>query len=147
MHSTLLLDFLVAGLLVATLYYCVRLERRLRAFRTGQDGLREVVDRLNASTENARQSIEGLKQAAGVAAEQLEKRVRGAEALIDEMKVIVEAGNNLANRLEARLTGAGKPNAAESLQPASAPEREAKVAAMPQAAREERILRALREAR
>ena len=148
MLSKLILDFLVAGLLAATLFYCIRLERRLSAFRSGQDGLKEVVDQLNAATNSARDSIEALRAAAGIAGEQLEKRVRGAEALIDEMKVIVEAGNNLANRLEARLTGPNRLAAVEPAQPVPAPQREASAPAIPNAtAREERILRALREAR
>lgn len=148
MVSKLILDFLVAGLLAATLFYCIRLERRLGAFRSGQDGLKEVVDQLNSATDSARASIEALKAAAGMAGEQLEKRVRGAEALIDEMKVIVEAGNNLANRLEARLTGPSRLAAVEPAQPAAAPQREPAVAPVPNTnAREERILRALREAR
>lgn len=148
MLSKLILDFFVAGLLAATLFYCIRLERRLGAFRSGQDGLREVVDQLKAATDTARDSIENLKLAAGIAGEQLEKRVRGAEALIDEMKVIVETGNNLANRLEARLTSPARLAAVETAQPAPAAQREPAAAPAPQAnAREERILRALREAR
>jgi hypothetical protein len=147
MNMTVLLDLVVAALLIATLYYCFRLDKRLRAFRSGHDGLREVVQHLDAATENARASIESLRMAAGEAGEQLEKRVRGAQALVDELKVIVESGNNLANRLEARLTGASRAKAEPRIAAPAENEAAANVTPMRAPAREERILRALREAR
>lgn len=143
MTSNLVLDLLVAGLLAATLFYCFRLERGLRAFRSGQDGLRQVIDRLDGATNNARRAIEELKVAGGEAAEQLDKRVRGAQALVDELKVIVETGDNLASRLEARLTGPGRQKA----EAASVDAEETIPPLSRVVPREERILRALREAR
>lgn len=150
MISNLILDLLVAGLLVATLYYCFRLDRRLRTFRSGQDGLHAVVNRLDAATETARRTIEELKSIAGVAGEQLEKRARGAQALVDELKLIVESGENLAARLDTRLAGIGRatPSSEPSVK-AGQEETNGTVTALPRmvVAREERILRALREAR
>jgi hypothetical protein len=141
MTSNLILDLLVAALLAATLFYSFRLERRLRAFRSGQDGLREVIERLDAATDNARAAIEAIKVAGSEAAEQLDKRVRGAQALVDELKVIVESGDNLAARLETRLTGAARATA-HAVDP-----QETFASLQRVVPREERILRALREAR
>ncbi len=142
MTSNLILDLLVSALLAATLFYSFRLERRLRAFRSGQDGLREVIERLDAATNNARGAIEAIKVSGGEAAEQLDKRVRGAQALVDELKVIVESGGNLAARLETRLTGAARAAAAQAVDP-----QETFASLQRVVPREERILRALREAR
>ncbi|MEQ9247964.1 MAG: DUF6468 domain-containing protein, partial [Nitratireductor sp.] len=60
--TDLLLDGLVAILLGATIFYCAMLDRKLKALRSGQDGLKQTIDQLNTATARAEISISQMKQ-------------------------------------------------------------------------------------
>lgn len=105
MLTELVLDVLVAVLLGVTVAYCFLLNRRLGALRNGQDGLLKVVRELNGATEQARLSIRNLQEAGDTVGEKLTSQVAGAKALSDELTMIVEAGNNLADRLASDVEG------------------------------------------
>lgn len=116
MTLDLVLQILLTALLAVTVVYCYRLDKRLRILRSGQDGLREVVEQLNAATVEAGRSIELLRGSSVEIGEELDKRMRSARALLDELSLVVASGNNLAERLEARLTAGARapaPGAAE----------------------------------
>lgn len=102
----LILEGLVAILLVATVYYCVLLNRRLSNLRDGQEEFTTLVIELNEATRRAQNSVEDLKSSTIETGRELGERVTSAQVLVDELAMITEAGNNLANRLERQLTGA-----------------------------------------
>lgn len=101
------LEMLVAALLVVTITYCVILDRRLRALRSGEDGLKDVILGLNDATLRAQQSIQHLGKSGDEAGNKLTNLVREARALTDELSLMLEAGDNLANRLERASQSAG----------------------------------------
>ncbi len=94
-----LLEIIVCVFLAATIAYCAMLDRRLRIMRSGQDGLRDLVRDLNAATQRAVTAIDGLKQASAATNDELGERVRNARALTDELGLMIEAGNSIAERL------------------------------------------------
>lgn len=100
-----LLDGLVAVLLVATIFYSALLDRRLKALRSGQDGLRHTIDQLNTATARAEVSIGQLKQASGEVDSGLSEQVRRARSVADELSVMVTSGNKLADRLSGEIPG------------------------------------------
>ncbi len=100
----LLLEGLVAILLVMTVVYCFILDRRLRQLRSGQDGLKELIGGLNSATERAQGSVAQLKIAGDAAGGDLRDVVTKARALSDELSVMIEAGNNIADRLAGGAT-------------------------------------------
>lgn len=104
----MLLDFIIAGLLAATIGYCVVLNRKLAGLRGVQDELLELVKVLDVVTGKAERSIAELKSIGVETGGMLESQSAAASALCDELRIICESGNNLANRLESRLLDAGK---------------------------------------
>lgn len=118
----LILEGLVAVLLVTTVYYCVILNRRLTKLRDGQDEFMSLVVELNEATRRAQNSVEDLKSLTAETGKELEERVAAGRVLADELAMITEAGNNLANRLERQLTGV---SAARSPGPGAASRRTA----------------------
>jgi hypothetical protein len=84
---TLMLEGSLALLLIACLYYCWRLERRLSALRAGQDGIREAARELNASVVAAEAAIRNLRQAAHEAGRDLQGRIDTAGAIADKLGV------------------------------------------------------------
>ena len=72
--------------------------------RNGQAEMQKLVSELNQSVVQAQQSVTQLRQAAKEAENTLGTSVRKAQALSDELTLITEAGNNLADRIEKGLT-------------------------------------------
>lgn len=100
MWISLIADGIIAALLGVTIFYCTLVNRRLAALRSGKDELKKVVEDLTVATTSAQMNIERLKEAGKEVVFTLEDDVRKGRALSDELSLMIEAGNNLANRLE-----------------------------------------------
>jgi hypothetical protein len=138
----MILEALVAVLLVVTVVYCAMLDKRLKALRTGQDGLKAIIEGLDSATRRAQTSVSELKAAADAAGHNLSGQVGKARALTDELQIMIEAGNALADRLEGGRAAAGP----RETRAAQAPKPQAPRAKAPEEW-EENLLKALREAR
>jgi len=103
---SLALEALLSVLLAATLLYCIVLERRLAAVRKGQDGLKRMIGNLNSAITNAGASLRALKTAAGEAAETLDERLKRARSLSDELSLLTNAGERIAQRFDRAVTQA-----------------------------------------
>lgn len=112
MHATLPmmfstgLELLLSVLLAATLVYCIVLERRLASVRKGQDGLKKMIGELNGAIAGAGSSLRALKSAAADAAETLDDRLRRARALSDELSLITNSGERIAQRFDRAVPAA-----------------------------------------
>jgi len=102
MHITLGLavELALTGLLAITLVYCIVLERRLAAVRKGQNSIKAVIGELDTAITNAGASIRSLKATTAGAAEQLDARLKGARAVIDELSLLTASGDRIAQRLD-----------------------------------------------
>ena len=110
MTTTLLLDLLVAALLSATIFYCWQLNRRLVVLRGGHDELRLLIENLNEATRKAQAATVELKSSSDTIGARLNGQVASARVLVDELKLIVETGNTLADRVSGGLRGvSGRP--------------------------------------
>lgn len=137
----LIVDGVLAALLVAAIVVSVIVYRRLSTIREGQEELRQLVDRLNVAVVDAQRSVGNIRQAALDAEEKLENRIKKANSIADELGMITEAGNNLADRIERGLTG-GRTSQSSATEPAGMEDE-------PRASKKQQqeILAALREAR
>lgn len=95
-----ILDFLIILLLGTTIFYAARLSIHLKTFRQGRREMDKLIQDLSSSIVRAEGAIEGLKQTAKKEGEQLYGIVKKAQLSIDELEIITQAGNNMANRLE-----------------------------------------------
>lgn len=100
----IIMDVVLAILLIAAIVSCFVVYRKLKAIRDGQDEMKVVVAQLNKAVTNAQQSVLSLKTTAVEVEEQLQTQVKKAKSLTEELVMITEAGNNLADRIEKRLT-------------------------------------------
>lgn len=96
---SMVLELVVCLFLAATIAYCAVIDRKLRAMRAGQDGMRELIGDLGAATQDAVTAIERLKRASEQSGNQLAESIREAKTLSDELSVMVEAGHSIADRL------------------------------------------------
>ncbi len=109
----LLLDGLVAGLLATTIVYCFLLHRRLAVLRDAQAEMAELIMRFNAAADRAKSGVDDLKQATTAAGSDLQSEIRKARAMADELMVMAESGERLAERLEKGI-GAARVQSATS---------------------------------
>jgi len=105
MNIGLIVEVVVAALLLVTIGYCYVVERRLASLRSGQDGLREVIAALNSATQQAQASVLQLKAAGETCSADLKKAIADARTLADELSVMVEAGDGVAERLAGARPG------------------------------------------
>ena len=102
----LLLDGLVAGLLATTIIYCFLLHRRLTALRDAQAEMAELITQFNAAADRAKSGVDTLKQATTAAGRDLQAELRKARAMTDDLVVMSESGERLAERLERGIDSA-----------------------------------------
>ena len=109
-----ILEFCLSGLLIATLFHALRLERALGVLKRDRTALESLVAGFNASTTQAETSIARLRQAADGAGRDIAQRIDTGSVLKDDLGFLTERGERLADRLEtlvrqARPLGASAP--------------------------------------
>lgn len=80
-----LLDGLIALLLIATIWYCAVLNRRLNTIRNGNAELHELVRQLNLASQNAEISASALKSAGEEAIRDLQEQIAQANGLARDL--------------------------------------------------------------
>ncbi|MBS0385938.1 MAG: hypothetical protein JSS00_11375 [Proteobacteria bacterium] len=82
---TLVLEGALAVMLGACLVYFWRLDRKLNALRTGQDGIRAAAAELVQATTQAEAAIRALKLTASEAGRDLQARINDARSAADRL--------------------------------------------------------------
>jgi hypothetical protein len=95
----LFFDFVMLLLLIATITYSARLSLSLKKFRENRDVLDKMIGELNKNVQDAHHVIQDLQDAAKRSGGELQSVVDQAVVLSDELSLMNEAGNNLADRL------------------------------------------------
>ena len=104
------IDMVFVTLLVATIVFAFRLERRLASLRGTKEQLAAVIGDLNAAAARAEAGIRGLKSAAETVGASLEDRVKRARSLNDDLTVLVQTGQRVAQKLELARPAARAPD-------------------------------------
>lgn len=82
---TLVLEGLLAVMLGACLFYFWRLDRKLAALRSGQDGIRAAAAELVNATTQAEAAVRALRATAQDAGRDLQARINDARATADRL--------------------------------------------------------------
>ena len=139
-----MLELTLAGLLAATLFHAIRLERTLRVLRRDRSMLEDLLAGFRDSTQEAELGMSQLRAAADGAGRALASQIDAARSLKDDLLFLQERGSALGDRLEGLV---------RSAQPTAAPQRTPEMAiAASETPRlrsqaERDLLRALRRAR
>lgn len=81
MFSTTL-DIILSSLLVIAILYCWRLDQKLKAMRTGKDGMLEAARELQASVADAQAAIHHLRHSAEASGRDLQTRIDEAREIV-----------------------------------------------------------------
>ncbi|WP_300532118.1 DUF6468 domain-containing protein [Maricaulis sp.] len=101
-YAGLIFEGAVAALLLVAIIMCWRVDRRLNALKSGQDGVRESVIQLNDATDRARASLVALERATTESADVLEQRVREARKLSDELSLVANRADRTVDTMAKR---------------------------------------------
>lgn len=97
---SLVMDIAILALLAATVFLAFRLNLNLKRFKDSRSEMEGLVNRLTGNIDKAERAIQGMQNAARNAGRDLDEIISDAKVLADELKLMNESGNNLANRLE-----------------------------------------------
>lgn len=115
-HYGLILDSLIVVLLLATIFYCIVLNRRLGRLRNSRTELERATRAFAEAAARADAGIKGLRHTAEESGAGLQQEVKRAQDLREEMQMLVDAAESLAKRLE---SAAGSARVAAGPQPPS----------------------------
>ncbi len=103
MTLTLAADFVVAILLMFTIYYAAKLSRKLSALRADKSALHTLVQNLMQASSSAEAGVKGLKAAAEEMNRELQRRLQEGQSLRDDLAYMIDRGGSLADRMEVSL--------------------------------------------
>lgn len=98
--AAFVIELIVGAMLVATCGYCFVLSGKLQALRAGQAELLKSIEKFDDASRLAEQNLNRMQGAGAMMNRDLEETTAKAHALIDELSVMVHAGDNIAGRLE-----------------------------------------------
>lgn len=96
----LILDVVVLVFLAATIFYAWQLSKKLNEFKAQRQEFDGVITSLLAAIDQAQKSIVTLKDVSGKEASELEHLIHRSQQMSEELKIINEAGESMAKRLE-----------------------------------------------
>lgn len=102
---TLVLDVAVLIGLGVTIFFCFRLSKSMNNFRQHRQDMNKLIDRLSKNIDEALRAIDGLKLAGDRSGRDLQKIINESRAMADELQMINETSNSLADRLEKLALG------------------------------------------
>ncbi|MAL09251.1 MAG: hypothetical protein CMF74_06270 [Maricaulis sp.] len=91
--AALAFEGVVAVLLLVAAVMMWRVDRKLSALRNGQDGVRQAVISLDEATDRARASLAALQRATREGGEDLERTVREARSVADELRLLTSGAD------------------------------------------------------
>ncbi len=93
------IDVAMIILLLVTIGYCVRLSRRLSAFRAARGEMAAAAEEMEHAGERARASLAELRRAGDGLGAELEQRLARGRELADELRLMTESADAMATRL------------------------------------------------
>jgi hypothetical protein len=101
--ASLVLNFLIIGLLMATIGYCWVLNKRIKILQDGKSELANLLQYFDESTTRASESIVALQAASKKIGENMQTRIDKVNYLMDDLAFMIEKGNRLVDQLDANF--------------------------------------------
>lgn len=104
MQNTVLsmfMDLVMAGLLLATIIYCLRLNRRIRVLQDSKSELARIIREFDESTQRATQNINEIHVATTRISENIQHKIDKANYLANDLEVMIEKANKMAGKVDA----------------------------------------------
>jgi signal transduction histidine kinase len=93
-------DILITCLLAATIFFAVKLSRHLDSFRSNRSNMESLIRELSNQITRAQEGISVLDELSSNRGDELRRSITKAQGLSDELQLMTESANSLAERLE-----------------------------------------------
>jgi Mg2+ and Co2+ transporter CorA len=101
---SLLLDGTVALLLAVTIFYCIKLNRRVQLLQDSKSELAHLIQQFDESTKQATVSIHEIHKASKKINENIQMKLDKANYLADDLAFMIERANKTADRIEQQIS-------------------------------------------
>ena len=99
-YASLIFDIVILVTLGATIFYARKLSSQFAEMRDDRKAMEQLIAALNTASSRAEAAIKSLKEAATTGGDSLQEKINAARGLSDELEIMVQAGDNLAERLQ-----------------------------------------------
>lgn len=96
-----LMNFITVGLLIATLIYCLRLNKRIAVLQDSKSELARIIKEFDESTQRATQSISDIHAATNRISENIQHKIDKASYLATDLELMIERGGKLSGNPQA----------------------------------------------
>jgi hypothetical protein len=110
-----MIESMVAVLLLFTIWYCMILNRRLKALKADEHSLKATISELITATEIAERAIGGLKVTVRECDANLGDQLAAATALTEKLGRQILIGDEILKRLSQIAMAAARPAAVEAV--------------------------------
>ena len=100
-----IMDVVILATLAATIFYALRLSGQLKILKDSRTQLELLVSNLAINITRAQEAIQEMHDVAGEASDRLQGAIKEAYGISEELQLITEAGENLADRITESATG------------------------------------------
>jgi Domain of unknown function (DUF6468) len=104
MIASMLLDGSVAILLSITIYYCIKLNKRVQLLQDSKSELATLIQQFDESTKQATVSIHEIHKASKKINENIQLKLDKANYLADDLAFMIERANKTADRIEQQIS-------------------------------------------
>jgi hypothetical protein len=111
---SLLSDIAILIALGVTVFYCLRLSKQFNEMQANRKAFEALIQSLNVASARAENVIRSLKEAAIDSGDMIQEKIGRSRALSDELEIMIQAGDTLANRLQTLAEKGRKANTPEA---------------------------------
>jgi len=99
-NIAIIIDIVILIALVATSVFAIRLSRQFSILHTDRESLENLVTNLSNAVDRAESAIQSMKKTAMTEGEGLQASINKSRQISQELEIMIEAGDNLAERLQ-----------------------------------------------
>lgn len=105
----LVFDLLILVALLVTIRQAIRLNRDFAQMQADRKAFENLISALNIAASRAESAIKSIKDTAVEGGDGLQEKINTARELTHELDIMIQAADNLANRLSGAAEGARAP--------------------------------------
>lgn len=94
------MNLLMAGLLLATIIYCLKLNKRIKVLQDSKSELARIIREFDESTKRATQSINEIHAATMRISDNIQHKIDRANYLADDLQVLIDKGNKMSGKAD-----------------------------------------------
>lgn len=100
----MILDIMVAGLLAATIFYCRKLNFRIKLLQDSKSELAQLIKQFDEATGTAVASIQEIHRASRKIGENIQGKLDKANYLANDLEFMIERANKTADKIAKQIS-------------------------------------------